>query len=184
MLASAPRPVRLAALAACLVASGCGGGGGGGGAGAGAGPWRPAAPLGSICQRPSDAPYPQVVVSTQHPRGPAGPIPDGTYDAVAYFVDEADPPGRGHTGEVRTTLQLQTDQRDARHVEGALVVSYALAPAQDCQVGRFAIVGDRLRFALGSRLEEHAFALTPDGFVIESPRGGTRDVKATVFRRR
>ena len=138
------------------------------------------------CPVPMDGPLAQYVPGRVPP--PTGaPLPDGTFDLVDMLVDEVDTRTGAYLNGIRMRYTFVTDQRDAQHSEGRMVFVGGVAPQTGCTEGRFAVFGDELRMTAGMMTRGMGtvrIVVTPDGFVIDSPGGGTYDVKGWVFRRR
>jgi len=112
-------------------------------------------------------------------------MPDGTYDLASMLVDELET-RPGHMAEgVRMRYTFTTDQRDATHEEGQVLVVGGVSPQLQCVAGRFARFGSELRATdLSGHMSAVTLSVTSDGLVFATPGGGQRDVKAMVFRRR
>lgn len=168
---------RLGILAIALASAACGGGS------SAAGPNGPtAAPS---CPVTMEGPFARTMQLARPLPARGGVVADGTYELTVMGVDKVDPRPGQIVEDLRWHITFTTDQRDARHQEGAVSMAFGVPPQVQCGVGRFAVVGNVLRFATPMRgLSEVAFSVTPDGFVIDSPDGGSLDVKSFAFRRR
>jgi len=120
--------------------------------------------------------------TTPLPVASGGAIPDGTYDLV-QMVDhlrETDPRRSNEAPALRMAFRFTTEERSPNHTEGSLDAAVDVPPAQRCERGRFATVGQELRGlrARNNELSSTAYSATPDGFILLFEHG------AYVFRRR
>ena len=120
--------------------------------------------------------------TTPLPIASGGPIPDGTYDLV-QMVDHVKTTGPWSSNEapaLRMAFRFTTEERSPNHTEGKLDAAVDIPPAQGCEPGRFATIGNELRGlrARNSELSSTPYSATPDGFVLMFEHG------TYVFRRR
>lgn len=140
----------------------------------------------SVCPQTMHGPFVQTVIGPHPPPIRGGFIQDGVYDLVTYVADGIDNrPGHGNEG-FRWEVRFETDpnRSDGYHQEGRMMTIIGRVPEVQCEIGRFATVGTTLRIVDRKGANDAQYSVIADGFLIDSPRGGTLDPKVLIFRRR
>ena len=140
----------------------------------------------SACPQAMRGPFVQTVIGPHPAPTRGGFIEDGVYDLVTYVADGIDNrPGHGSEG-LRWEVRFQTDPNlsDGQHQEGRVMTIIGHTPQMQCEIGRFATFGTTLRIVDRKGPNDAQYSVIADGFLIDSPRGGTFDPKVLIFRRR
>lgn len=120
--------------------------------------------------------------TTPMPVASGGPIPDGTYDLVQVVNHQqtAGPWSSNEAPALRMAFRFTTEERSPNHAEGRVDAAVDIPPAQRCEPGRFATIGNELRGlrARNNEFSSTAYSATPDGFLLLFEHG------SYVFRRR
>jgi hypothetical protein len=138
----------------------------------------------ATCGGALDIPLAQMAVDPR-PVGPpaGGPIADGAYDLVALVATAGDPHGASPQTGMRLQMRFVTDLRAPDHTEGRLFSLGGMVPQTECEVGRFATLGNVLRLS-GVKSGGGGYSAIPNGFIVFlDPNHGRYDPSYMVFRR-